>query len=441
VPGNLPALYDVLIVGGGPAGSTCARVLAAGGARVAVVDRAEFPRVKLCAGWLSPGIWDVLQLTPGSYPRGLWEWNTCHVHYRGKAHAIPCHGWFIRRYEFDEFLLHSSGADLHLGTNVKQIERDASGQWAIGPLRARYLIGAGGTHCPVARMLAPARPRRAVGVQELELQLDTISVARSRLGKDGEPELVLFDDIGGYGWNVPKSDWINVGCGTLDATAARSAWRHTHDHLRAAGHLPSGAEPALEHIKGHSYFLFEPVHLDAAYRDQAFLVGDSLGLAHPITAEGILPATLSGRHAAEAILAGDPASYPARLRRDPILTDYRRVHAALATVQRLRDRISRWTGLASLIDRVTAGAGAATPPPTGAPGNGAAAEHAPPAAPPPAGSPLATAAPGARAAGPDDRAVGSAVGIATVARGFAWMFSGAKLPAPRLLDLLLGTGD
>jgi hypothetical protein len=33
------------------------------------------------------------------------------------------------------------------------------------------------------------------------------------------------------------------------------------------------------------------------------------------------------------------------------------------------------------------------------------------------------------------------VGIATVARGFAWMFSGAKLPAPRLLDLLLGTGD
>ena len=437
MPGTLPALYDVLIVGGGPAGSTCARVLAAGGARVAVVDRAEFPRVKLCAGWLSPGIWDVLQLTPASYPRGLWEWNTCHVHYRGKAHAIPCHGWFIRRYEFDEFLLHSSGADLHLGTHVKQIERDASGQWAIGPLRARYLIGAGGTHCPVARMLAPTRPKRAVGVQELELQLDTISVARTRLGKDGEPELVLFDDIGGYGWNVPKSDWINVGCGTLDATAARNAWRHTHDHLRAAGHLPPGAEPALEHIKGHSYFLFEPVHLDAAYRDQAFLVGDSLGLAHPITAEGILPATLSGRHAAEAILAGDPASYPARLRRDPILTDYRRVHAALATVQRLRDRLSRWTGLASLIERITPGGAAAAPPPSnGAAGNGAAnSEHAPAAA-----APAPAPASGARAAS-DDRAVASAVGTATIARGFAWMFSGAKLPAPRLLDLLLGTGD
>ena len=158
MPGTLPTLYDVLIVGGGPAGSTCARVLAAGGARVAVVDRAEFPRVKLCAGWLSPGIWDVLQLTPASYPRGLWEWNTCHVHYRGKDHAIPCRGWFIRRYEFDQFLLHSSGADLHLGTNVKQIERDTSGQWTIGPLRARYLIGAGGTHCPVARRATKYQP-------------------------------------------------------------------------------------------------------------------------------------------------------------------------------------------------------------------------------------------------------------------------------------------
>ncbi|HMG20955.1 MAG TPA: NAD(P)/FAD-dependent oxidoreductase [Kofleriaceae bacterium] len=416
MPETLPAHYDVLVVGGGPAGSTCARVLTAGGARVAVLDRAEFPRVKLCAGWLSPAIWDVLQVAPSSYPRGLWEWHTCHVHYRGRDHALPCHGWFIRRYELDDYLLHTCGAELHLGTQVKQIERDADGLWSIGPYRARYLVGAGGTHCPVARMLAPTRPRRAVGVQELELQLDAISVARSRLGKDGEPELVLFDDVGGYGWNVPKSDWINVGCGTLDATAARGAWRHTHDHLRAAGHLPDHAEPALAHIKGHSYFLFDPVHLDAAYRDGAFLVGDSLGLAHPITAEGILPATVSGRHAAEAILASEPASYPARLRRDPVLADYRRVHAAMAAVQKLRDRVSRLTQLAGFAGIADQRAAAPSEPATH--GNGS----------------------GNGAAGNGNGAAGNAVGVATIARGFAWMFSGAKLPAPRLLDLLLGTG-
>jgi flavin-dependent dehydrogenase len=406
-------------------------VLTAGGARVAVLDRAEFPRVKLCAGWLSPTIWDVLRLTPASYPRGLWEWRTCHVHYRGRSHAIPCHGWFIRRYELDDFLLRTSGAELHLGTSVKSITRDPDGMWTIGPYRARYLVGAGGTHCPVARLLAPTRPRRAVGVQELEVQLDAISVARTRLGKDGEPELVLFDDVGGYGWNVPKSDWINVGCGTLDATAARGAWRHTHAHLRSAGHLPDRAEQELEHIKGHSYFLFEPVHLDAAYRDHAFLVGDSLGLAHPITAEGILPATLSGRHAAEAILAGEPASYPARLRRDPMFADYRRVHAALAAAQKLRDRLSRLAGLAGLAERF--GPAAAPAGGNGAPaadGNGAATTNG------------AKPANGAVALAPSPATAGNgSIGAATIARGFAWMFSGAKLPAPRLLDILLGTGD
>jgi flavin-dependent dehydrogenase len=385
----MPEQYDVLVVGGGPAGSTCARTLVAGGARVAVIDRAEFPRVKLCAGWLSPAIWDVLELAPSEYPRGLWEWHTCHVHYRGKDHAIPCHGWFIRRYELDDFLLRASGADLHLGVSVKQIERDADGIWSIGGLRAPTLVGAGGTHCPVARLLAPTRPRRAVGVQELELQLDGTGVSRTRMGKDGEPELVLFDDVGGYGWNVPKSDWINVGCGTLDATAARDAWRTTHDHLRAAGHLPPDAEGPLEHVKGHSYFLFEPVHLDAAYRDHAFLVGDSLGLAHPITAEGILPATVSGRRAAEAILAGDPESYPARLRRDPVLADYRRVHGAMAAARKLRDRIPALAG---------------------------------------------------RARPPANGSSSRSIGHATIARGFAWMFSGARLPAPRLLDLVLGSG-
>ncbi len=359
------AMYDAIVVGGGPAGSTCARVLVRAGARVAIIDRATFPRVKLCAGWLSPPFWDVVGITPGAYPHGLWEWNTCHVHFRGEQHALRGKGWFIRRVELDNWLLETSGAERHT-QNVKSIER-VDGVWNVNGLRAKHLVGAGGTHCPVARVLEPVRPRRAVGVQELELPADPVAVAKTRLGNDGEPELVLFDDVSGYGWNVPKRDWLNVGCGTLDATRVRDAWQVTRDVIRP--HMPADAD--IEHVKGHSYYLFDPAHLDAAEKDNAFLVGDSLGLAHPLTAEGIVPATLSGRLAAESILDG--GSYRDRLRAHPLLADYRRVHRLLELARRKKGGV-------------------------GTPG------------------PLTRKA---------------------IAKGFAWMFSGSRLPAPRLIDAVM----
>ncbi|HVT06082.1 MAG TPA: NAD(P)/FAD-dependent oxidoreductase [Polyangia bacterium] len=373
-------VHDVIIVGGGPAGSTCARFLVQGGARVAIVDRAQFPRVKLCGGWISAPIWDVLQLAPVQYPGGLWEWRTCHVSYGGQSRAIPCHGWFIRRFELDDFLLRRSGAELHLGVAVQDITRDADGLWSVAGLRARHLVGAGGTHCPVARRFPPPRPSGPVGVQEHEFRADPAAIARTRAGADGEPELLLHDDLRGYSWNVPKTDWLNVGAGTIEPHEVRAAWQKARAHFLAAGHVPAESAGELEAMKGHTYYLFDPAHLDGAARaGGVLLVGDGLGLAQPLTAEGILPSVISGRTAAEAILAGAAAEYPARLAAHPVIQDYRRVHRA---VQAASSFVRRSPGAA-------------------APAGGAGfARHA-------------------------------------VARGFAWMFSGARLPAPRLVDAAL----
>ena len=389
-------VYDVLVVGGGPAGSTCARFLTRGGARVALVDRADFPRVKLCGGWLSTPIWDVLELAPTDYSGGLWRWQTCHVRYGGVNHAVACRGFFIRRYEFDDFLLRRSGADLNLGISVQEIERDSDGLWAVGPLRARHLVGAAGTHCPVARRHAPPRAFGPVGVQEHEFRADPAAIARTRLGQDGEPELLLHDDLGGYSWNVPKSDWLNVGAGTADPGRVRAAWQDARAYFSGSGHLPaeSAAELEPKAMKGHAYYLFDPAHLDGAVRlgeggqGGSFLVGDSLGLAQPLTAEGILPAVISGRVLAEAILAGAPETYPARLAAHPIIDDYRRIYDLRQAVVAAGRRV---TG--SLASSVAGSIGR----------TGAAAR----------------------------------LGHRAIATGFAWMFSGARLPAPRLVDLAL----
>ena len=380
-------IVDVVIVGGGPAGSTCARFLVQGGLRVAVLDRAQFPRVKLCSGWLSAPIWEALGLAPRDYPARLWEWQRCHVRYGGEDHAIPCRGWFIRRFEFDDFLLRKSGAELHLGVSVRSIERDDDGLWSIAGLRTRHLVGTGGTHCPVARLCAPPRRQGPVGVQEHEFQADAMAVARTRLGRDGEPELFLHDDMRGYSWNVPKTDWLNIGSGTIEPSEVRTAWQKARAYFSQAGHVPAESTTALDAMKGYSYYLFDPAHLEGAARVDSdgkggvYVAGDSLGLAHPITAEGILPAVLSGRLLAEALLANDPASYPARLLAHPVLADYRRVFRIREAAGRLR--------------------------------------RSP--APSPAGHASRTSRLGRRA----------------VARGFAWMFSGARLPAPKLIDLAL----
>ncbi|HVZ72637.1 MAG TPA: NAD(P)/FAD-dependent oxidoreductase [Polyangia bacterium] len=384
-------VFDVVVVGGGPAGSTCARFLTGGGARVAVVDRAEFPRTKLCGGWISTPIWDALSLSTRDYTGGLWEWNTCHVRYGGEARAERCRGWFIRRFELDDFLLRRGGATLRLGLAVKDPARGDDGLWDVAGLRARHLVGAGGTHCPVARVLAPPRPSGPVGAQENEFRADPAAIARTRVGADGEPELLLHDDLRGYSWNVPKTDWLNVGAGTVDPNDVREAWRRARGHFLDAGHLPAESVAELDAVKGHAYYLYDPAHLagaarvDADGRGGAYLVGDSLGLAQPLTAEGILPAVISGRTLAEAILAGDPASYPARLAGHAVLQDYRRLF-------RLRE------ATASLLKRRVATT-------------------------------------------PARSSAASRLGRRAVARGFAWMFSGAPLPAPRLLDLGLAVVD
>lgn len=382
--------YDAMVVGGGPAGSTAARRLVADGRRVVVLDRADFPRVKLCAGWLSEPIWNELELLPSDYPRGLWQWERCHVEYRGRRTSVAARGYFIRRYEFDDFLLRRSGAEVRRHA-VKSIERDGDDWIVDGAFRAPVLIGAGGTHCPVARHLAPERTERPVGAQELEFEADPALVAAHRVGADGEPELLLHDDFGGYSWNVPKTDWLNVGCGTMDAKKVRTAWEQARTHFAEEGHLPPGTDERLARdAKGHSYYLFDPAHLGRCEDRGAYLVGDALGLAQPLTAEGILPGVISGRLAAEAILAGEPARYRQSLAAHPVLVDYDLYYRLRMTLSDLRRRAP-----SAPTERKLPGAGLAA------------------------------------------NLAGNLAGTAA-ARGFGWMFAGRPIPAGRAIHKVLG---
>jgi geranylgeranyl reductase family protein len=298
---------EVLIVGGGPGGSTCARELAAAGVDVCVIDKSGFPRDKVCAGWITPQVVRSLELDLDEYALGrtlqpiraftsgaLEDGASAVVAYdEVVSHAI-------RRCEFDDYLLRRSGAGLRLGESVRRIERDARGWVVNGEIAARMLVGAGGHFCPVARWLGAelGGGESIVAAQEAEFTLSPEQAARCTL-RGEQAELYFCSDLRGYGWCVRKGDMLNIGLGREDNHALAEHVQAFWEWLERVGKVPDGLEPRF---KGHAYLLYSRSRRPLM-RDGVLLVGDAAGLAYPQSGEGIRPAVESGIMAAQAILA------------------------------------------------------------------------------------------------------------------------------------------
>jgi menaquinone-9 beta-reductase len=309
---------DVVVVGGGPGGSTAAWRLARAGARVVVCDAARFPRVKLCAGWVTHAALADLALDPETYPHTIQPFDTVTLDVDGRAHAThwPRTASFgIVRAEFDTFLLRraaAAGADVREGARVRGVATDVAGVTVdtdTGPLRAPVVIGAGGHGCPVARGLgAVADAEPAVVTQESETRVGA-ALLRTLTPRHGVPELLAEPDFQGYGWYFTKGDFLNVGVGALGGLAVKQRLARLVERLRRDGRLPAGLE--LTPFRGHAYRVRRGPRRLAG--DRFVLVGDAGGLARDVSGEGIGPAIRSGVLAAEALLDGGPSGYPARV--------------------------------------------------------------------------------------------------------------------------------
>src|SRR5580658_3100277 len=179
---------DVLIVGGGPAGSSCAWRLRSSGLDVAILDRQIFPRDKVCGGWITPAVLSELGIDAAECGRErlLQPITAFRTGYIGGL-AIETDynttvSYGIRRREFDDFLLRRSGARLLEGVPLASLQRDEDGWTVNGSTKARLIIGAGGHFCPVAK-LTGAKPVRenAVVAQEAEFEMDQRHQAECRV--------------------------------------------------------------------------------------------------------------------------------------------------------------------------------------------------------------------------------------------------------------------
>jgi geranylgeranyl reductase family protein len=294
---------DALVVGGGPGGSTFARLLHRHGWDVIVADRAMFPRDKVCAGWLTPEVFPLLELDPEEY-RGtgltFQEITTFRTGVIGRPLLETPYprvvSYAIRRCEFDDFLLRRSGARVLDGMAIDTIRR-AGAVWVVnGSIETPIVIGAGGHFCPVARfMRGGSDTATPVVAKEAEFPLN----GRSTNVASGVPELFFCRDLEGYAWCVRKGDYLNVGIG-------RRGGREFNDHVKdfAAFLERTGALTDASGLRwrGHAY-LAGGAGRRPVIGEGLLLVGDAAGLAYPESGEGIRPAIESGRLAAETVIA------------------------------------------------------------------------------------------------------------------------------------------
>jgi len=298
--------YDVIVVGGGPAGSTAAWHLAdAGDLDVLVVDRKPFPRHKTCGGALVRS-----QAWPGEFPN-----------YAAVEPDLPRHPvssvdlrvdrapWWagdgepffdhVKRTEFDDALLQAATARPGVSFrvfDVKNVDRRSDGSVQLtdgaSTLSARAVIGADGCYSRVSRALGnPVR----TGV-------DAGSCLVHDLVCDQPHQTAviyyLWGSQPGYGYLFPTADGYCAGVGYI-GPAGRQVKRHLADmlaHCTAEGLLPkkvttrrtSGAvapTTRTEHVAGEG----------------VLLTGDAAGLLSQLSGEGIYYAMKSGQLAALAL--------------------------------------------------------------------------------------------------------------------------------------------
>ena len=305
-------VVDVVVAGAGPAGSVAALVLARGGARVALVDKATFPRDKACGDLIGPRALALMTSLGLSPPPGREVGQMVVLGPTGRRVLLPAragrtypdHGLAVTRRRFDAWLRDAAigaGAEPVTGrvaaVHGTTVELDDGRR-----LAADVVVGADGATSAVATSAGLVDPGAVLwGFAQ-----------RGYAGQDVDrPIIALWDEapangFPGYGWLFPgEAGAVNVGLGlglrADRSTASRAVTRFDAfcSHLRRLGVLTA----PVEGRRLGGWLKMGMVGTIPA-RERVFLVGDAAGLVNPLQGEGIAPAMTSAAAAAEAILAG-----------------------------------------------------------------------------------------------------------------------------------------
>ncbi|MCD6569080.1 MAG: geranylgeranyl reductase family protein [Deltaproteobacteria bacterium] len=287
--------HDVIIVGAGPAGSTAARVLAESSKHVVIIDKAKFPRDKLCAGGVTSKV--IPLLPPGFNDIIISSVHKTIIHYSntdlrvGIESIEPC-TYMVERAAFDMYLLDAaitSGVKFIEGKRVIGFWQDSKGVEVYtdppDTFKANYLIAADGAMSRIhSQTFSQRQPYNAYCLE-------------AKIPWSNQNDEVIFNfgsTPTGYAWIFPKGDYASIGLGVRSKNISNifEYYKRFFDMHGIKWVKPKGLSLpmySMETRLTHKRVLF---------------AGDAAHLVDPITGEGIYHAILSGSMAAKAIISG-----------------------------------------------------------------------------------------------------------------------------------------
>jgi geranylgeranyl reductase family protein len=295
---TLPQLYDVAIIGAGPAGSSLALHLSRAGLRVLLFDQAVFPRKKVCAGGLTARALKLLprEMEPVIENR-IFQVILSHKLERQFTRSYPRPLLYtVDRSRFDRFLAEKAeqfGAFFRPGEKVAELI-SAGGSFSLvsptGRDRARVVVGADG----VRSRVAAGAGLRPVDCWHLGLQAEVPAACLKSSLDFCQAILIDWGSIPhGYGWVFPRGATLAVGvAGPLPLGRQVKSYQ-----ARLLAHL--GLDPARVELQAH--LIPHRLGRKAIAGENLLLVGDAAGLADYWTGEGIFYALKSSRIAARQI--------------------------------------------------------------------------------------------------------------------------------------------
>src|SRR5207302_2786189 len=282
-------IVDVAIVGGGPAGASCAAFCAAAGMRTLVLEREKFPREKVCGDCINPGCWPVLEKLElaeqvRNWPHGVVD-SVEFIAISGRKLRVDLprrdDGMMsVKRSIFDNVLLSRArtlGAEIREEATLLSLVRAAAKDWKIDIVRetfaARIVVGADGRNSTVARLrnLLPRPERERVALQ-----------AHIPLPRNFGNRIVLQLLPEGYSGQAPVNDRELNLClvGAPPTISSLRAWAEQEFKL-----------PANQAWRTITPLTRAPV---SVAHENLFFIGDAARVVEPFTGEGIYYAVRSG---------------------------------------------------------------------------------------------------------------------------------------------------